>query len=41
VQVLGVSLLPEYASFLLFGAMALVLLLRPAGLLPAKSGVPA
>ena len=35
VQVLGVALLPELASFLLFGAMGLVLLLRPAGLLPA------
>jgi branched-chain amino acid transport system permease protein len=32
VQVLGVSLLPDYASFLLFGAMALVLLVRPSGL---------
>lgn len=29
VEVLGVSLLPDYASFLMFGAMALVLLLRP------------
>jgi branched-subunit amino acid ABC-type transport system permease component len=32
VEVLGVSLLPTYASFLVFGAMALVLLLRPQGL---------
>lgn len=32
VETLGVSLLPTYASFLTFGAMALVLLLRPAGL---------
>lgn len=32
VEVLGVSLLPTYASFLMFGAMALVLLLRPQGL---------
>ena len=32
VEVLGVSLLPAYASFLVFGAMALVLLLRPQGL---------
>ena len=32
VQVLGVALLPSYASFLLFGAMAAVLLLRPGGL---------
>ena len=38
VQVLGVALLPEYASFLLFAAMALVLLVRPAGLLPAPRG---
>jgi branched-chain amino acid transport system permease protein len=35
VQTVGVSLLPEQASFLLFGAMALVLLLRPQGLFPA------
>jgi branched-chain amino acid transport system permease protein len=33
VEVLGVSLLPQYASFLVFGTMAVVLLLRPAGLL--------
>lgn len=38
VQTLGVALLPGQASFLLFGAMALVLLLKPAGLLPAKYG---
>jgi branched-chain amino acid transport system permease protein len=36
VEVLGVSLLPSHASFLVFGTMALVLLLRPQGLL-AKS----
>lgn len=36
VEVLGVSLLPSQASFLMFGTMALVLLLRPQGLL-AKS----
>ena len=36
VEVLGVSLLPSHASFLMFGTMALVLLLRPQGLL-AKS----
>ncbi|HET9499426.1 MAG TPA: branched-chain amino acid ABC transporter permease [Marmoricola sp.] len=41
VQTLGVALLPEQASFLLFGAMALVLLLKPAGLLPAKYGAAA
>ena len=38
VQTLGVSMLSEFASFLLFGAMAVVLLLRPAGLFPAKTG---
>lgn len=32
VQALGVALLPELAAFLLFGAMAAVLLVRPAGL---------
>lgn len=39
VQALGTTLLPEYASFLIFAAMALVLLLRPAGLLPARTAV--
>lgn len=39
VQTLGVSLFPDQASFLLFGAMAIVLLLKPAGLLPARYGV--
>lgn len=38
VQTLGVALLSDYASFLLFGAMAIVLLTRPSGLLPAKIG---
>lgn len=33
VETVGVSLLPTYASFLTFGAMALVLLARPAGIL--------
>lgn len=33
VETLGVSLLPTYASFLTFGTMALVLLLRPSGIL--------
>jgi branched-subunit amino acid ABC-type transport system permease component len=37
-QTLGVSMFSEYASFLLFGAMAIVLLTRPRGLLPAKTG---
>jgi len=36
IQTLGVSLLPDYASFLLFGAMALVLLIRPRGLFPMQ-----
>ncbi|MBA9002673.1 branched-chain amino acid ABC transporter permease [Thermomonospora cellulosilytica] len=39
VQALGVALLPEYASFLLFAAMAVVLLVRPAGLLPTPTAV--
>jgi branched-chain amino acid transport system permease protein len=38
VEVLGVSLLPSHASFLMFGTMALVLLVRPQGLL-AKSRI--
>lgn len=38
VQTVGVALLSNYASFLLFGAMAVVLLLRPQGLLPARKG---
>jgi branched-chain amino acid transport system permease protein len=33
VQTLGVALAPSYASFLTFGMMALILLLRPAGIL--------
>ena len=39
VEVLGVSLLPQYASFLVFGTMALVLLARPAGML-GRTGKP-
>jgi branched-chain amino acid transport system permease protein len=39
VEVLGVSLLPRYASFLVFGAMAVVLLLRPTGML-GRAGRP-
>ncbi|MQA95942.1 MAG: branched-chain amino acid ABC transporter permease [Streptosporangiales bacterium] len=39
VQALGTTLLPQYASFLIFAAMALVLLLRPAGLLPPRTAV--
>lgn len=38
VQTLGVALASEFASFMLFGAMALVLLIRPRGLLPARTG---
>lgn len=38
VQTLGVALVSDYASFLLFAAMAIVLLTRPQGLLPAKTG---
>lgn len=40
IEVLGTALLPSYASFLVFGAMAVVLLLRPQGLL-SKAGGPA
>ncbi|MEV0384684.1 branched-chain amino acid ABC transporter permease [Nonomuraea sp. NPDC050643] len=36
VQALGVALVPGAASFLLFAAMGAILLLRPAGLLPAR-----
>jgi branched-chain amino acid transport system permease protein len=38
VEVLGVSLLPQYASFLVFGTMAVVLLLRPTGMLGRAGG---
>ena len=38
VQTLGVAMLSGYASFLMFAVMALVLLLKPAGLLPSKHG---
>jgi branched-chain amino acid transport system permease protein len=34
VQTLGTTLAPDYAAFLLFGAMLLVLAVRPQGLLP-------
>lgn len=37
-QTVGVAVVADYASFLLFGAMGLVLLLRPRGLLPARMG---
>ncbi|HET6748414.1 MAG TPA: branched-chain amino acid ABC transporter permease [Actinomycetes bacterium] len=39
VEVLGVSLLPQYASFLVFGTMAVVLLLRPTGMLGRPGGL--
>ena len=39
VEVLGVSLLPQYASFLVFGTMAVVLLARPAGIM-GRTGRP-
>jgi branched-chain amino acid transport system permease protein len=39
VQALGTSLLPEYASFMIFAAMAVVLLVRPSGLLPDRAAV--
>jgi branched-subunit amino acid ABC-type transport system permease component len=39
VEVLGVSLLPRYASLLVFGTMAVVLLLRPTGML-GRTGRP-
>ncbi|MCX5174679.1 branched-chain amino acid ABC transporter permease [Streptomyces virginiae] len=35
VQTLGVALLPQYAPFLLFGTMLLVLVVRPQGLIPS------
>ena len=38
VQTLGVAVVSEYASFLLFAVMAIVLLTRPRGLLPAQTG---
>jgi branched-subunit amino acid ABC-type transport system permease component len=38
VQTVGVVLVHEFATFLLFAALAVVLLLRPQGLLPARAG---
>ena len=40
VQTLGVALLPEYAPFLLFAAMLVVLAVRPAGLVSLTGGGP-
>lgn len=37
IQTLGVVIAPDYASFLLFGAMMLVLAVRPRGLLPVAA----
>lgn len=39
VQNVGVMVAPQMASFLMFGAMALVLAFRPQGLIPAKTAV--
>ena len=39
VQNLGVALVPQAASFLLFGAMASIILFRPQGLLPRPGAV--
>jgi branched-chain amino acid transport system permease protein len=38
VQTVGVVMVHEFATFLLFAALAVVLLLRPQGLLPARAG---
>lgn len=38
VQTIGVAMVNEFASFLLFAALAVVLLVRPQGLLPARTG---
>jgi branched-subunit amino acid ABC-type transport system permease component len=39
IETLGRALLPELASFVLFGALALVLVLRPQGLFGARTGI--
>lgn len=39
VQNLGVVLVPEFASFLLFGAMVLIISFRPQGLFPSTAAV--
>jgi len=36
IQSLGIALAPRQAPFLLFGAMALILMVRPEGLLGAR-----
>jgi branched-chain amino acid transport system permease protein len=41
IESLGRALLPELASFILFGALALVLVLRPQGLFGARTGAAA
>jgi branched-chain amino acid transport system permease protein len=35
-ETFGAVLLPQFASFMIYAVMALVLLLRPAGLIPAR-----
>ena len=40
IESLGRALLPDFASFILFGALALVLVLRPRGLFGAPAAVP-
>jgi branched-subunit amino acid ABC-type transport system permease component len=40
IESLGRALLPDFASFILFGALALVLVLRPRGLFGATAAVP-
>jgi branched-subunit amino acid ABC-type transport system permease component len=40
IESLGRALLPDFASFILFGALALVLVLRPRGLFGGPSAVP-
>jgi branched-chain amino acid transport system permease protein len=35
-ETFGAVLLPEFASFMIYAVMVLVLLLRPGGLLPAR-----
>jgi branched-chain amino acid transport system permease protein len=39
VQNLGVVLMPQLASFLLFGAMVLIISFRPQGLFPSTAAV--
>ena len=41
IESLGRALLPDLASFVLFGALALVLIVRPRGLFGGRSGAAA